>query len=251
MTILGMDNVSRSFGGICAVNNVSLGFEEGKVFCLIGPNGAGKTTLFNLITGYLRPARGRIYYRDRDITTLKPWQIARLGVGRLFQDIRVFNRLAVLDNVLTAFKNQPGENALISLVAPWKVAREEKRLVERARDLLSLVGLAEQEESLAEDLSYGQQKLLSIARLLAADTDVLLLDEPTAGVTPFRVKALLDLIRKLAGAGKTIAVIEHNMSVVFEIADWVYFIDEGQVASFGIPNDVLGDPDIRAAYMGL
>jgi ABC-type branched-subunit amino acid transport system ATPase component len=246
-----MENVSKSFGGVCAVNNLSLGFEEGKVFCLVGPNGAGKTTLFNLITGFLHPDRGHIYYHDRNITALAPWRVACLGVGRLFQDIRVFKLLTALDNVLTAFKNQPGENALVSLLSPWRVAREERRMVERARDLLSLVGLEGNEESLAEDLSYGQQKLLSIARLLAADADVLLLDEPAAGVTPARVKAVLDLIRKLADAGKTIAVIEHNMSVVYEIADWVYFIDEGQVTSFGIPNDVLGDPNIRAAYMGL
>jgi ABC-type branched-subunit amino acid transport system ATPase component len=251
MTILKMDNVSKSFGGVCAVDNMSLGFEEGRVSCLVGPNGAGKTTLFNLITGFIRPDRGHIYYRDRDISSLAPWQIARLGVGRLFQDIRVFNRLAVLDNVLAAFKDQSGEKAMISLITPWRVAREERRMVERAREFLALVGLEGNEESLAEDLSYGQQKLLSIARLLAADADVLLLDEPTAGVTPVRVKALLDLIKKLADAGKTVAVIEHNMSAVFEIADWVYFIDEGQVTSFGIPNEVLGDPNIRAAYMGL
>jgi ABC-type branched-subunit amino acid transport system ATPase component len=139
----------------------------------------------------------------------------------------------------------------MSVIARWKVTEEEHSLSEQTMRLLEFVGLADQAQELAENLSYGQQKLLAIARLLAADADVLLLDEPTAGVNPQMVGTLLDVIRRLAAEGKTVVVIEHNMNVVIEIADWVYFMDEGQVVSFGLPSDVLGDPEVRAAYIGL
>lgn len=251
MTILELVNISKSFGGVRAADNVSLGFGNGKITCLIGPNGAGKTTLFNIITGFLRPDAGSVLYCGKDITNLNPWQVARRGVGRLFQDVRAFNRMTVLDNVLMAFKRQIGESALMSVLIPWKVASEERALIERAGSLLEFVGLTENANDLSEVLSYGQQKLLVIARLLAADHDVLLLDEPTAGVNPQYVKVLLDLIRRLARRGKTVVIIEHNMNVVIEVADWVYFLDRGQVTSFGMPSEVLADPDVRTAYVGL
>jgi ABC-type branched-subunit amino acid transport system ATPase component len=251
MSILELRNITKSFDGIRALDGVSLGFEQGKITGLIGPNGAGKTTLFNLVCGFLRPDGGEIYYSGRSLLKLAPWQIARMGIGRLFQDVRVFDRMTVLDNVLAAFGAQAGENALLSVLARWKILKEEKLLVERARRLLDFVGLSDKAESMADDLSYGQQKLLAIARLLAADADLLLLDEPTAGISPYRVKALLDVIRRLAREKKTVVVIEHNMNVVIEIADWVFFIDEGQVASFGMPGEVLSDPEVRAAYVGL
>lgn len=251
MSILELENVSKSFDGLRAVDRVSLGFEAGKITALIGPNGAGKTTVFNLISGFLRPDEGAITYRGRNIAGLAPWHIAQLGIGRLFQDVRLFDRMTVKDNVLAAFRKQKGESALMSVIARWKVTKEERLLLEQTMRLLKFVGLADQAEELAENLSYGQQKLLAIARLLAADADVLLLDEPTAGVNPQMVGTLLDVIRRLAAEGKTVVVIEHNMNVVIEIADWVYFMDEGQVVSFGLPNEVLGDPEVRAAYVGL
>jgi branched-chain amino acid transport system ATP-binding protein len=250
MTILEIDNITKSFDGICAIDDVSLGFESGKITCLIGPNGAGKTTLFNLITGFLRPEKGRIYYLGKDITNYSPWKIAHLGVGRLFQDVHIFRRLRAIENVMAAFKDQAAENPLLAVIAPWRTVKAERAALKQGRALLASVGLEEMSEMLAEDLSYGQQKLLSVARLLALNADVLLLDEPTAGVSPSRIKELLDFIRRLARSGKTIVVIEHNMNVVFEIADWVFFMDQGQVASFGMPNEVLGDPEVRAAYLG-
>jgi|SRR5215213_255239 len=250
MTILELDNVTKSFDGVCAVNDVSLGFESGKITCLIGPNGAGKTTLFNLITGFLRPQNGTIRYRGQDITNLSPWRIAAIGIGRLFQDVHIFRRLSAIDNVLTAFKDQAAENALLAVLTPWRTIKAERAVHEQGQALLAAVGLTGMGHTLAEDLSYGQQKLLSLARLLALNADVLLLDEPTAGVSPARVKELLDLIRQLATSGKTIVVIEHNMNVVFELADWVFFLDQGQVALFGNATDVLGDPDVRATYLG-
>lgn len=251
MTVLELENVSKSFDGILAADQVSLGFDQGRITALIGPNGAGKTTVFNLISGLLHPDAGTIIYRNDNIAGLSPWNIAQLGIGRLFQDVRLFNQMTVLDNVLTAYKNQKGESALFSVIAPWYVGKEKRSNTIEALKLLEFIGLAEKAQELTENLSYGQQKLLAIARLLAAGSDVLLLDEPTAGVSVQMVATLLDVIRRLAKEGKTAIVIEHNMNIVFEVADWVYFMDEGQVVSFGLPNEVLGDPEVRAAYIGL
>ncbi len=244
-------NVTKTFGGLHAVEDVSVSFEAGKITALIGPNGAGKTTLFHLLTGVLRPERGEIWYRERRIDGLPPWRIAQMGIGRLFQDVRVFDKLTALENVLVAFRNQPGENPLWSLLRRPTVLHTERSLTEEAIRWLQFVGLDELQSARAEELSYGQQKLLAIARLLSAGADVFLLDEPTAGVNPEMIRTLLALIKRLAHEGKTVVVIEHNMSVVLEIADWVYFMDEGEIVAFGLPDEVLGDHTVRAAYLGL
>jgi branched-chain amino acid transport system permease protein len=251
MSILELRGVTKVFGGVRAADRVTMGFEQGRITGLIGPNGAGKTTLFNLVSGFLHMDSGRVYLKGRDITGLKPWHVAQRGLGRLFQDVRLFPRLRAIENVMVAFQKQAGENPLTSVFGRWVVVRQESVRRRRAIELLSFVGLSGKADDLAEDLSYGQQKLLSIARLLAADAEVLLLDEPTAGVNPQMVGVLLDVVRKLAREGKTIVFIEHNMNVVVEIADWLYFIDDGQIESFGTPQEVLGDPDVRKAYIGI
>lgn len=249
--MLELDKVSKSFGGVRAVDRVSALFEPGRITALIGPNGAGKTTLFHLIGGILHPDEGEVRYNGKRLNGLTPWQVARHGIGRLFQDVRVFGKLTVLENVLSAFPHQLGENPLWSLTLRPKVLSQERRLTEQAHQLLQFVGLDDHADAPAESLSYGQQKLLAIARLLAAQSDALLLDEPTAGVNPEMVKELLALLRQLANSGKMIVIIEHNMSIVMEIADWVYFMDQGQIVAFGLPEEVLGDPAVRAAYLGL
>jgi ABC-type branched-subunit amino acid transport system ATPase component len=251
MNNLELIDVSKSFDGLKAVDQVSIGLQKGKITALIGPNGAGKTTIFNLISGFIKPDSGQILYRGQNIVGLSPWEIASLGIGRLFQDVRVFNRLTVLDNLLAAFKGQKGEKVMVAILGRGKVLSEEARNKEKALELLRFVGLAEKASDLAENLSYGQQKLLSIARLLAAEADVLLLDEPTAGVNPAMIGQILKVARTLAEQGKTVIIIEHNMNVVVEVADWVYFMDDGQIVSFGLPKDVLGDPEVRRAYIGL
>lgn len=251
MNNLELIDVSKSFDGLKAVDQVSLGLQKGKITALIGPNGAGKTTIFNLISGFIKPDTGQILYRGQNIVGLSPWEIASLGIGRLFQDVRVFNRLTVLDNILAAFKGQKGEKVVIAVLGRRKVLSEEARNKEKALELLRFVGLDEKAFDLAENLSYGQQKLLSIARLLAAEADVLLLDEPTAGVNPAMIGQILKVARNLAEQGKTVVIIEHNMNVVVEVADWVYFMDDGQIVSFGLPGDVLADPEVRRAYIGL
>jgi len=250
MSVLELDHISKAFDGVQAVDRASMGFDRGKVTALIGPNGAGKTTVFNVINGFLPPDAGSVYYKEEDLIGLPPWAVAQKGVGRLFQDVHLFDQMTVEENVQSAFPGQKGESALWSVFGRWAVRKQERELNEKTQELLASVNLEAKAEELAEDLSFGQQKLVAIARLLAADADVLLLDEPTAGVNPGLVDRLLSTIESLADEGKTIVVIEHNMDVVLEISDWVYFMDDGEVTSFGLPRDVLGDPEVRKAYMG-
>ncbi len=244
-------NLVKTFDGVRAIDDVSLEFEAGKITALIGPNGAGKTTLFHLIAGALKPDAGEIHLKGERIDGLHTWQTARKGIGRLFQDTRVFRDLTVFENALIAFKNQLGENPLMSLLRRPAVTKQEAEMGAEARKWLNVVGLASFETARAEELSYGQQKLLALARLLATGSDVLLLDEPTAGINPHTMKSMLALMEQQAKEGKTVVIIEHNMNVVIETADWVYFMDEGLVSAFGLPNEVLGDSSIRAAYLGL
>jgi ABC-type branched-subunit amino acid transport system ATPase component len=251
VAILELDKVSKFFGGVKAVDDLSLGFEAGRITGLIGPNGAGKTTVFHMITGVLTPDEGRILWKGERIGGLDPWSIAAKGIGRLFQDVRVFDKMTVLQNVMVAFNGNRRENPLASVFARRSVLREEAVIRDKALELLGFVELSGMEDTLAENLSYGQQKLLAIARLLAADAEMLLLDEPTAGVNPTLARKLLEFIRELAKRGKTVVVIEHNMNVIMEVCDWAFFMDDGKLLSFGLPKDVLGNKEIRAAYMGL
>lgn len=248
--ILYIENLSKSFGGIKAVDRVNIGFTEGKITALIGPNGAGKTTIFNLISGFLKPDEGNIYFKGEKITHLSPWEISKKGIGRLFQDVRVFKKLKVIENVILGEEN-PGEIPPNLFLKRKNVLIKEKENYGRAIEYLEFVGLKEKINSYGEELSFGQQKLLSIARLLIGNYRLLLLDEPTAGVNPEMIKSLMNLIRKIVENGKTVIFIEHNMNVVVELADWVYFLDEGKVIGFGTPEEVLGDPEIRMTYLGL
>jgi len=245
-------DLTKTFGGIHAVDEVDLTFEAGKITALIGPNGAGKTTLFHLINGYLKPDAGKILYREKEIQGLPPWKIGQLGIGRLFQDVRVFSNLTVWDNLLTAYKYKLGENPLWNVFLPNKILWETRMAEKQARKWLDFVELSDYQNHLAEELSYGQQKLLAIARLLVNDAGVLLLDEPTAGVNPEMIKNLVALIQRLAREeNKTVIVIEHNLNLVLDIADWVFFMDEGKITAFGKPYEVLSDVSVREAYLGL
>lgn len=249
--MLSLHDISKSFDGVKAVDSVNLEFTEGKIVGLVGPNGAGKTTLFNLINGLLKPDHGEIYLKETRVDGHPPWEIARLGIGRLFQDVRVFQRLSVLENVLLGRVFHPGEIPLNNLFRYRKINKVEKNNLEMARHWIKFVGLSGKENSPAESLSFGQQKLLAIARLLTGGHKILLLDEPTAGVNPAMIKPLLKLIEKIVEDGRTVVFIEHNMTVVLKISDWLYFLDEGKIVSFGLPDDVLGDPEVRKVYLGI
>lgn len=241
--------ISKAFNGSIAVEGVTATFLPGKITALIGPNGAGKTTLFHVIAGELNQDSGKVLYGSEDITGIPPWKVTRKGIGRLFQDVRVFKNLSVLDNVVCACLTEGSESPIFSFSPKKKTEME--RIKQRGREVLGLVGLDGLEKRYAGELSFGQQKLLAMARLLAINSDVLLLDEPTAGVAPQIRKRLIEILRKEADSGKTVVVVEHNMSVVINIADWVYFMSGGKISFFGRTDHVLGAKEVREIYLGL
>jgi len=249
--ILELKSVNKSFGGLKAVDNLSVAIPEGKITSLIGPNGAGKTTIFNIISGFIKADSGAIFYQGEKINNNSPYQIACMGIGRLFQDVRVFDKLSVLDNVLLAKEDQPGENPFISLFNRKKMRSFEESNLIKAREWIEFVGLSEKEESLAENLSFGQQKLLSLSRLLAGDSNLMLLDEPASGVHPAMLKDILSILKGLTRQGRTIILIEHDMRVVNEISDWVILLNSGKLISFGLPDEIMNDEVLKEVYLGV
>jgi len=248
--LLTLNGVSKSFGGIRALDNLSLTLEEGRITGLIGPNGAGKTTAFNVITGFVEPDAGSVVYRGRELRGSKSHEIARLGIVRSFQDLRLFPKMSVLENVLVALPGQRGEQLLFAFLAAPQVFRAERDNIGRACELLAFVGLAGKTGELAEDLSYAEQKLLALARLLATQADLLLLDEPASGLDPTSVEAIMALIRRLPEYGKTVCVIEHNLDVIKGLAAPVIFLDEGRVIASGTPGEIMADPRLADIYFG-
>jgi len=244
-------DISKAFGGIRALDSVSAGFEKGQVTCIIGPNGAGKTTLFNIVSGFIGADNGDVFYRGVSLRGLRPHCVARLGIGRLFQDVRVFPRMTLLENVAVACKGQKGESPLAAMFWPVFGGQDEVDNLHQAHSHLEFVGLGELANSWAERISYGQQKLLAIARLLNNDADCLMLDEPTAGVQPSLVDKIIDLIRRLADTGKTIIVIEHNLGIVKRLGDWIYLMEDGRIEAFGEPGEVLRDAALVRLFPSL
>jgi len=257
--ILEVDNISKYFGGIAALDNVSLEFNSGLVTAIIGSNGSGKTTLFNVIAGFLKPDCGVVrligdsttYSRDsRVLTCLKPYEIARHGVGVLFQNIRVFHNLSALENVAVAARLQPGENVITGFLRPSFVANAENVNLDSAWHYLDFVGLSDKAHIWAGNLSYGQQKLLALARLLASDAKVLLLDELTSGVHPGTVDKLLRLIKVLANDhDRVVIMIEHNYNVVQQVGDGVYLMANGCVEAYGKPAEIILRNDSHKSTM--
>lgn len=244
---LAVHGLSMSYGGLKALDGLSLSFQPGAITGLIGPNGAGKTTLFNVISGFIRPDAGTVTLGSAALVGLPPWRIARLGIGRLFQDVRVFSRLSVLENVLLACDPPSVGNPLRAVLSWGKGARERQ---EKALNWLAFVGLEVEQGRLAEALSFGQQKLLALARILAADCGILLLDEPSAGLNAGAVSQIQGLLQELARQGKTVVVIEHDMPLIRRIAGQVHFLSEGSVMASGLPEDVLADQTVRQLYLG-
>jgi branched-chain amino acid transport system ATP-binding protein len=251
MSILTLEDVTIRFGGLTAVSKVSLTIESGEILALIGPNGAGKSTIFNLITGLYKASEGRIYFEDRDITSKKTYHIAGLGIARTFQTIHLFNELSVLDNVLigahTRGKMDLG-GALLGLT-PW-VRREEKQLKDWAVQCLEMVNLADKQEEMAKNLSYGEQRRLEIARALALKPTLLLLDEPAAGMNPNEKKDLMQLIKSIRNLGNTIFLVEHDMKFVMGISDRIVVLDYGSKIAEGPPDQIRKDNRVIEAYLG-
>ena len=248
--MLDVRNIDKAFGGLQALSNVSLTVEEGTITGLIGPNGSGKTTLFNVITGFYEKDRGTVTLRGDSIGDLPPHSIADRGMVRSFQIPQVPRGMTVMENMLVAGQRMVGENP-ISVFFQWpSVRRQDSEMVERAETLLERVGLLKQRDELTGSLSGGQVKLLAIAQTLMTNADLLLLDEPTAGVDLALTDQIMSLLKDIHSEGKTMMIVEHKMRVISNVCEYVYVLDAGQVIASGEPTAVQNDQRVIEAYLG-
>ena len=251
MAILNASKVTKRFGGLTAVDQVDFVIEEGMIASLIGPNGAGKTTFFNCVTGFYRPEEGKIIFNGHDLVGLRPDVITSRGIARTFQNIRLFSNMTALENVMVGEHPRMKANLFGAILRDPATMNEEKRVAKRARELLEFVGLRGYDNELAKNLAYGDQRRLEVARALATDPKLLLLDEPTAGMNPQETGTMVGFIRRLRDELKlTILLIEHQMKVVMTISDRVSVLDFGSKISEGSPSEVQRNPRVREAYLG-
>src|SRR3984893_1689030 len=248
--ILSLQGVIKSFGGLTAVDQVSFDVPKGQVFSLIGPNGAGKTTLFNCITGMHVPTAGKVLFEGRNIAGTKPYRTAQLGIARTFQNIRLFEYMSALDNVKVGEHVRMKAKLWDAIFRTPFARREEREVTQRAREYLAFVGIEQHANTYARTLAYGQQRRLEIARALATQPHLLLLDEPAAGFTPQEKVALMRLVGKILAQGITVFLIEHDMKLVMGISDRIAVLDHGEKIAEGSPEEVRRNQRVVEAYLG-
>ncbi|MFH1624004.1 MAG: ABC transporter ATP-binding protein [Pseudomonadota bacterium] len=251
--MLEVKGVFKSFAGLQALADISLRIEAEQITGIIGPNGAGKTTLFNVVSGFIPPDRGRIYYRSRDITKFPAHRMPETGIVRSWQGLRLIYELTVLDNVLMALPKQKGENIFCALFRPRQVAAEGRENRKKALGYLETVHLAEKASELVQNLSYAEHKLLSLARLLATGAEFLMLDEPTSGMDMRTIEEVMfPVIKELRETHrKTICIVEHSIDIIRNLCQWIFFIDQGRLIASGTPEEIISDPELGKIYFGL
>ena len=250
MSFLEVNNISMHFGGLAAVEDVTFHVDKGEIVSLIGPNGAGKTTVFNMLTGVYEITGGEMSFEGNDLKKLIPQDIVKLGISRTFQNLRLFPQMRVIENVLVGTHIHTNYNFFDSLFRTKKFKDEEGAFEAKAVNILKSIGLGDLIDSFANSLPYGEQRKVEIARAIATDAKLILLDEPAAGMNPAESAELLRFIRELRDKGYTILMIEHDMSVVMNISDRIYVLDHGRLIAEGKPEEIANNPRVIEAYLG-